>query len=247
MTLPATPECATIDCVIPREQRWLIDRELVSSWHGRRDVPAQRRTVQWPLEPRRRSGWSSDLSERPLSEAQIARVEVTVLPMPDMPNVLLRTPTDDGSWMCCSASRRIWTPGKSETLWAPVPLTRERFDARRALAAENTAPDQVVRFVIDVDGTAVGDASLFEFDSFARHAEAGIDWVAQAPRHRHRNGSDHPTRRFWVRAPKPPPNPSPGDRLEQWRHSCGTRRPGLWSRAGSANMLGSEERTRTSC
>jgi RimJ/RimL family protein N-acetyltransferase len=37
-----------------------------------------------------------------------------------------------------------------------------------------------VSFVVDVDGKAVGGASLFDFDSFARHAEAGISLVASA-------------------------------------------------------------------
>ena len=35
-------------------------------------------------------------------------------------------------------------------------------------------------FVVDVDGTAVDATSLFEFDSFARHAEAGISLVPEA-------------------------------------------------------------------
>ena len=37
-----------------------------------------------------------------------------------------------------------------------------------------------VTFVVDVEGTAVGAASLFEFDSFARHADAGISLVPNA-------------------------------------------------------------------
>jgi len=64
--------------------------------------------------------------------------------------------------------------------WAPAPLTRERFDARLARAADSDAPEDTVTFVVDVDGTAVGAASLFEFDSFARHAEAGISLVPEA-------------------------------------------------------------------
>lgn len=35
-------------------------------------------------------------------------------------------------------------------------------------------------FVIDVDGAAVGSASLFDFDLFARHAEAGISLARNA-------------------------------------------------------------------
>ena len=37
-----------------------------------------------------------------------------------------------------------------------------------------------VSLVIDVDGVAVGGASLFDFDFLARHAEAGISLVADA-------------------------------------------------------------------
>ena len=55
---------------------------------------------------------------------------------------------------------------------APRPLTRERFDAGLARAADN--PETALTFVIDVDGVAAGGASLFNFDLFARHAEAGI-------------------------------------------------------------------------
>ena len=51
---------------------------------------------------------------------------------------------------------------------APAPLTRERFDARLA-SADNLA-DDTVNFVIEVDGAAVGRATLFRYDSLARHA-----------------------------------------------------------------------------
>ena len=34
--------------------------------------------------------------------------------------------------------------------------------------------------LLDVDGRAVGRAALFDFDTFARHAEAGISLVAEA-------------------------------------------------------------------
>lgn len=99
--------------------------------------------------------------------------------MPELPNVVLRTPTDDDLDVLFSIAGDLDT-WEERNPWAPAPLTRKRFDARRALAAEGSAPDQAVSFVIDVDGAAVGDASLFEFDSFARHAEAGISLVPQA-------------------------------------------------------------------
>jgi RimJ/RimL family protein N-acetyltransferase len=59
-------------------------------------------------------------------------------------------------------------------------LTRERFDARLARAVDSDPAEDTVTFVVDVDGTAVGSASLFEFDWFARHAEAGISLVPEA-------------------------------------------------------------------
>ncbi len=58
---------------------------------------------------------------------------------------------------------------------APRPLTRERFEARLASASDNEGPEAGVSLVIDVDGSAVGSASLFNVDLFARHAEAGIN------------------------------------------------------------------------
>ncbi len=63
---------------------------------------------------------------------------------------------------------------------APTPLTRDRFDARTARAAESTGPSDTVGFVVDVDGAAVGGVSLFGFDPLARHAEMGITLLASA-------------------------------------------------------------------
>jgi RimJ/RimL family protein N-acetyltransferase len=108
----------------------------------------------------------------------IAQVEVTVLPMPDLPRVVLRPRTDDDLdvLFMIAADLDTWeerNPGP------PATLTRKRFEERLA-RAESEAPDDRVSFVIDVDGTAVGAASLFEFDPFARHAEAGISLVPDA-------------------------------------------------------------------
>lgn len=61
---------------------------------------------------------------------------------------------------------------------SPVPLTRDAFKARLA-HADTGSSDTSVRFVIDVDGDAVGSVSLFEFDELARHAEVGIAVVAE--------------------------------------------------------------------
>lgn len=63
---------------------------------------------------------------------------------------------------------------------APAPMTRERFDARLARSAANDPAEDGVTFMVDADGTAVGSASLFEFDWFVRHAEAGISLVPEA-------------------------------------------------------------------
>ena len=63
---------------------------------------------------------------------------------------------------------------------APRPLTRDRFDARLARAVDSDAAGDPVSLVIDVDGIAVGAASLFDFDFLARHAEAGVSLVQHA-------------------------------------------------------------------
>lgn len=61
----------------------------------------------------------------------------------------------------------------------PAPLNRDTYKARLAqLDADNS--DKSVRFMIDVDGAAVGSVSLFEFDDLARHAEVGIALVPEA-------------------------------------------------------------------
>jgi RimJ/RimL family protein N-acetyltransferase len=63
---------------------------------------------------------------------------------------------------------------------APAPLTRSAFEARLARADDGETSGQAVTFVIDAGGEAVGSASLFGFDLFARHAEAGISLVPEA-------------------------------------------------------------------
>lgn len=61
----------------------------------------------------------------------------------------------------------------------PRPLTRAEFDARLAGAANDDA-NGAVAFMVDADGVAVGGASLFGFDAFARHAEMGINLLPEA-------------------------------------------------------------------
>jgi RimJ/RimL family protein N-acetyltransferase len=61
----------------------------------------------------------------------------------------------------------------------PAPLSRARFDERFA-ASERDGSSRDVRLIVDVDGEAVGSASLFDFDDLARHAELGISLVPEA-------------------------------------------------------------------
>ena len=61
----------------------------------------------------------------------------------------------------------------------PTPLTRDAFEARLVQIEGDTA-SKSVRFVIDIDGDAVGSVSLFEFDELAHHAEVGIAVEAQS-------------------------------------------------------------------
>jgi RimJ/RimL family protein N-acetyltransferase len=99
--------------------------------------------------------------------------------MPAVPTVSLRTRTDDDLDVMyrLSADLDSWEERNPSE---PAPLTRATFDARLARAADSDAPEQVVTFVVDVDGAAAGSASLFGFDSLARHAEAGISLVPEA-------------------------------------------------------------------
>ena len=105
-----------------------------------------------------------------------ATADVTVLAMPEIPTVSLRPRTDDDLDVLFGIAADLDT-WEERNPGAPGPLTRERFDARLARAADSDAPEDTVTFVVDVDGAAVGGASLFDFDSFARHAEAGISLV----------------------------------------------------------------------
>jgi RimJ/RimL family protein N-acetyltransferase len=97
---------------------------------------------------------------------------------PTMPSVSLRPRTDDDLDVLYAIAADLDT-WEERNPWAPAPLTRARFDAQRT-RLDTEAPEDSVSFVVDVDGTAVGGASLFGFDSFARHAEAGISLVPDA-------------------------------------------------------------------
>src|SRR3954463_3252772 len=122
----------------------------------------------------------------------IAEVKATLLGMPEMPTVLLRTRTDDDLDVLfdIAADMDTW---EERNPWAPAPLTRKSFDARLARATDSDAPEGNVAFVVAVDGKAGGRAALFAVDAVApraealprppsppRHAEAGISLVADA-------------------------------------------------------------------
>ncbi len=93
--------------------------------------------------------------------------------MPSTPIVSLRPRTDDDLDLLFEVAADLDT-WEERTPKAPRPLTRDRFDARLARAAGDDGPEAAVSLVIDVDGTAVGIATLFDLDLLARHAEAGI-------------------------------------------------------------------------
>ncbi len=99
--------------------------------------------------------------------------------MSEQPTVSLRARTDDDFDILyrLAADLDTW---EERNPWPPAPLTRKRFDARLARLEDGDATDDLVSFVVDVDGAAVGGASLFGFDPFAHHAEAGIGLVPEA-------------------------------------------------------------------
>jgi RimJ/RimL family protein N-acetyltransferase len=93
--------------------------------------------------------------------------------VPETPIVSLRARTDDDLDVLfqIAADLDTWEERNAE---APRPLTRDQFDARLARTADDNAYGRTISFVVEVDGAAVGSASLFDVYSFARHAEAGI-------------------------------------------------------------------------
>lgn len=99
--------------------------------------------------------------------------------MPETPNVSLRPRTDDDLDMLfrLSADLDTWEERNPEP---PRALTRAQFDAGLERAADAAAAGTAVSFVVDVDGAAVGGASLFGFDPYARHSEAGISLLPGA-------------------------------------------------------------------
>ena len=99
--------------------------------------------------------------------------------MREVPIVSLRTRTDDDLNMTYRFSADL-DSREERNASAPGPLTRAMFDEGITRAAASDTSKQNAAFVVDVDGAAVGRASLFGFDSLARHAEAGISLVPEA-------------------------------------------------------------------
>ena len=99
--------------------------------------------------------------------------------MSELPAVSLRARTADDLDVLFSIAADLDT-WEERNPSAPGPLTREQFDARHAATTDNNTSGDTVNFEVDVDGAAVGSASLFGYDSFARHAEAGISLVREA-------------------------------------------------------------------
>ncbi|WP_157683754.1 GNAT family N-acetyltransferase [Microlunatus soli] len=97
--------------------------------------------------------------------------------MSEPSTVTLRSRTDDDHDVLfqLAADLDTWEERGPDS---PAPLTREAYDARVAAAASDSGA--AVRFVVDVDGRAVGSISLFGFDQLARHAEIGIALIAEA-------------------------------------------------------------------
>jgi RimJ/RimL family protein N-acetyltransferase len=101
--------------------------------------------------------------------------------MPELPAVVLRARTDDDLDVLFSIAADLDT-WEERNPRAPAPLTRAQYEARLARRPDADADpdDDAVSFVVDADGAAVGSAMLFDFDSLARHAEAGISLLAGA-------------------------------------------------------------------
>ncbi len=114
-----------------------------------------------------------------LGDQRARPVRRSVLAVPETPKVSLRPRTDDDLDLLfeIAADLDTWEERNPQ---APRPLTRDRFDARLARGVDSDAPGDAVSLVIDVDGIAVGSASLFDFDFLARHAEAGVSLVQHA-------------------------------------------------------------------
>jgi RimJ/RimL family protein N-acetyltransferase len=95
----------------------------------------------------------------------------------ETPSVLLRARThaDLDVLYRLAADLSTWEEQRPES---PAPLTRAAWDARIARQVDEDPGN--VRFVIEVDGSAVGAVSLFEENALVHHAEVGIALVSEA-------------------------------------------------------------------
>lgn len=93
-----------------------------------------------------------------------------VVPNPPTVSLRARTEHDNDLLFEIEADLDSW---EERTPQPPRPLTRDRFDAQLSSATDD-GPQAPVFFVVDVGGSAVGSAVLFDIDLLARHAEAGI-------------------------------------------------------------------------
>lgn len=101
-----------------------------------------------------------------------------ILSMSSSRAITLRSPSEDDVDVLFQIASDM-TTWEERTEATPAPLNRDTFKAR--LARDDAQESgKSVRFVIDVDGVAVGSVSLFDFDELARHAEAGIALLPEA-------------------------------------------------------------------
>ncbi|TXR57203.1 GNAT family N-acetyltransferase [Quadrisphaera setariae] len=89
----------------------------------------------------------------------------------EVPTVTLRARTEADRDVLYSIASDLSTWEERDPS-APGPVPRQRYDAQANASATSYRDD--VFFVIDVDGRPAGSATLFAFDTLARHAEAGI-------------------------------------------------------------------------
>lgn len=99
-------------------------------------------------------------------------------PVADSPSVTLRARTEGDLDVLFRLAADL-TTWEERGPSSPAPLTRAAFEARLTRADDEESAGSV-RFVVEVDGVAVGSVSLFEFDELARHAELGIALVQEA-------------------------------------------------------------------
>ncbi|MFL4472641.1 GNAT family N-acetyltransferase [Paeniglutamicibacter sp. MACA_103] len=112
-----------------------------------------------------------------VSYVTLARID-RILSMSSSRAITLRPPSEEDFDILFQIAADL-TTWEERSAASPAPLGRDTFKARLSQAdADGSAKS--VRFVIDVDGAAVGSVSLFDFDELARHAEVGIALVPEA-------------------------------------------------------------------